>query len=147
MNTNFKLALSLSSTLNTPQTNIILQLSSQISFENEEAISAERLAINSTNQSVCSNKEFKTEMNRRTNRDYPCIYVIVSSLMVLLFSISCIYIERIQVDRFELDDLYVFSYRTFSGLTLYAAVINLVYSFLAILTSKEIIMHNFNLTC
>lgn len=131
-----------------PSQNATLQLSTQVSEQLDEAAAAVGTTTtttpNSNNTSSShrplsgNNKEFKQEINRRLQRDYPWLYVLVSSLVVLLLASLNIYIERLQTDRFEFDDFDVLSYRTLSGLALLGAALNIFFALLAILTSKLI---------
>jgi hypothetical protein len=129
-----------------PSPNATLQLSTQVSEQLDEAAAAigattTTTTPNSNNTSSShrplsgNNKEFKQEINRRLQRDYPWLYVLISSLVVLLLASLNIYIERLQTDRFELDDFDVLSYRTLSGLALLGAALNIFFALLAILTS------------
>ena len=144
----FQLALSSTSALTVPSPNATLQLSTQVSEQLDEAAAAVGTTTtttpNSNNTSSShrplsgNNKEFKQEINRRLQRDYPWLYVLISSLVVLLLASLNIYIERLQTDRFELDDFDVLSYRTLSGLALLGAALNIFFALLAILTSQLI---------
>ena len=143
----FQLALSSTSALTVPSQNATLQLSTQVSEQLDEAAAAVGTTTTTSNSNNTSsshrslsgnNKEFKQEINRRLQRDYPWLYVLISSLVVLLLASLNIYIERLQTDRFEFDDFDVLSYRTLSGLALLGAALNIFFALLAILTSRLI---------
>ena len=128
----FKLALSSSSV---PSANATLQLSTQLS----EQLDEQQLSHSGDDRRqfpLTHNKEFKLEIERRLKRDYPRGQVLSISLLVISLSSANIYFERAQADRFEIDDIYVFSYRSLSGLALLAALVNIIVSILAILTSR-----------
>lgn len=120
-----------------PSANATLQLSTQLSEQlDEQQVSSSSGDHDRRRFPLTHNKEFKLEIERRLKRDYPRFKVLGIALVVISLSSANIYFERAQVDRFEFDDIYVFSYRSLSGLALLAALVNIVVSILAILTSK-----------
>lgn len=129
-----------------PSRNATLQLSTQLTdqLENEQQQQQDNGSFDGTTNrrhSLLHNKEFKLEIARRLKRDYPHAYVLVCALVVIVLSAANVYFERVQADRFEFDDVLVISYRTLSGLALLAAIVNIGFSLLAILTGKSSI-HN-----
>lgn len=135
-----------------PATNASLQLSTEITEQLEEATATTTTnpgvdASGATTAAGCNestnrrraanhNKEFKLDIERRLRRDFPSIYVLINSTVLIICSAAIIFFERIQADHFSTADIFILSYRTFSGLALLAACVNILYALMAIISSN-----------
>ena len=86
---------------------------------------------------------FKEHFQMRLVSQYPLKYVIIHSLFSVLLSSGMIVCERLQDNHFTLNDVTVLSYRTLNGFILWAAATNILYSIMALVTSKNMICRHF----
>jgi hypothetical protein len=107
----------------------VLQLSNHI----EEELNSEYqngIALSARQNIKTHNKELRL----RINRDYPFRYVFLNSIFTLVLSGIMIYFERNSNTQFQLEDIYVISFRSLNGFILLGACINAICCSLALLT-------------